>query len=564
MNDELRGRGSVLRLVPLIASLCLGSLVPGGKLLAATIKIGSSNTESMTFAVYNTTAASNGNPTFSNGLMTSVGSSLFPSLTSVNGTAQNFSQTKTGAYTNVLSANQNPPFGTSLPATFGAATFSTSASTALANGGSDLSNLIGVSFNSGTFLQSASTMTGGIAAVSFGHLDASFSNSSAGPGAGIYKGTPGAVISASGVLSPTVGSFVELANQGTITIKDNNGNLIATDSFSTIVAFGFGPGLTQEESFPTGILTSFSAPNPQTGAFTLANDILFPAVSIPEGGSFSVDSTLTLVSDPGSLIQLSSDMSSIGTLPNFGSFLGGPAVVPEPYALVSFGTGMCLVAGFWGCRRSTRRRRALGLLPRWRSGPAKLLVLPLGLLVSGMASAGTITVNDTIPSIPVNLYGFATTTLLSKDPTLQKVTFDGTYFSTGGDPAPGNSVTYTVVFLDPNGAQSDATTLTIGGLANPTSTQNTSVNMTFQGIVTTPIAPGTGVFLINEPMGWFDVAAYLRNQGAQSVPGDLSVLIASAVPEPSSMILGGIALLAGAGMACRRRLRPISSDLRAR
>ena len=79
--------------------------------------------------------------------------------------------------------------------------------------------------------------------------------------------------------------------------------------------------------------------------------------------------------------------------------------------------------------------------------------------------------------------------------------------------------------------------------------------MLFEGIVTTPIDPGPGVFFIPEPGGWFDVAAYLRRQMASGVPGDLSVLVATAaVPEPASLVMGGIAAIVGLGIACRRFL----------
>lgn len=79
--------------------------------------------------------------------------------------------------------------------------------------------------------------------------------------------------------------------------------------------------------------------------------------------------------------------------------------------------------------------------------------------------------------------------------------------------------------------------------------------MFFQGIVTSPTDPGPGVvFFIPEPVGWFDIAAYLRGQQAPDVPTDLSVLVAAAsVPEPSSLTLCGVAALITLGVALRRR-----------
>src|SRR5271166_5233447 len=91
----------------LILSLAAAVLYPSRSAHAEDIEIGSSNTETINFAVYNTTTGSNGTPMFSNGMLISAGSQAFPVLGSVNGTAQNFSQTNGDAYTTILSANDN-------------------------------------------------------------------------------------------------------------------------------------------------------------------------------------------------------------------------------------------------------------------------------------------------------------------------------------------------------------------------------------------------------------------------------------------------------------------------
>lgn len=522
---------------------------------AANIRIGTTNTESVRFAVYNTTAGSSGQPVFDNGLMISSGSNLFPTLTTVNGSTQSLSQTNTTAFTHRWSANQNPPFSTPLSADFGAATISTSASTALPKSGNTINNQIGVSFNSGTFLQSSATITSGLAAVSFGSLHASFTNNR-GIGAGVYSGTPGAVISASGVLSTTPGSFIELANQGTITVWDNLNNIIATNSFTIIVGFAFNASMQQNTYlFGTGS-TSLSAPDPNTGAFSILDTNLFDRVSIPVGGRFSIDSYLTLVSDPGSRVELTAFPTNQGPLPDFGSYVGGPAgIVPEPAAFLQLATGLGLLTGFWGVQRL--RRRSSGSSKLARSGPGRSLWLSLlvCLIGSAAAPAGTITINNLSQPLSASSENFATTSL-SIDSIHQTASFLGTYLSTGGFPAPGDSVTYTVVFLAPNGSETDATTVKVAGMDAPTASANTSVQVDFDGLVETPINPGTGIFFLSQPKGWFDVAAYLRDQGAGSVPTDLSVLVASAaVPEPSSLLMGGIAALVGVGILIHRRAR---------
>ena len=76
--------------------------------------------------------------------------------------------------------------------------------------------------------------------------------------------------------------------------------------------------------------------------------------------------------------------------------------------------------------------------------------------------------------------------------------------------------------------------------------------MLFDGILSSPINPGPGIFFLTEPGGFFDVAAYLRGLPGTDVPADLSVLVAT-VPEPSSLTLGGIAASITLGIVSRRR-----------
>jgi hypothetical protein len=522
----------------------------------ANIQIGSSNPENLSFALYNTTPGSDGSPVFNGGLMTSAGSHLFPNLGSTIGTVQNYSNTFTTAYTQNLSANQNPPFPTPLPSSFGAATVSAAASTALPKNGTSMSQQIGVSFNSGTFLQSATTLTAGQAAVSFGYLHAGFVNSTTGLGAGPFTGVPGSVISATGVLSLTAGSFVELANQGNILVKDNHGNTIANDSFTIIVGFALDSTLHQSTFvYGTGT-TTLSAPDPSTGAFSIKDSNAFSSVTIPEGGSFTVDSYLTLVSDPGSLIQLGDLTNMPGPIPDFGSYLGGPPPagqsIPEPASLVQLATALVLVAGLLRWRGCLRNRRPRRLLRRVRSAAAAAVGLALFVLAPGLAPAGTITVNDLSLPLSASSESFSTSSV-SINSVTEVVTFDGTYMSAGGFPGIGQSVSYTVVYVDPDDSTSDLTQLTITGIT-PTSQQNVSVQMLFEGLVQGPVTPGPGIYFIPEPDFSFDVAGYLRGQQAPGVPTDLSVLVASQTPEPASLLLGGIALVVGIAFALWRRL----------
>src|SRR5271157_2829443 len=363
--------GSVL----LILSLAAAVLYPSRSAHAAGIVIGSSGTATINFAVYNTTPGitpSTGTPIFSSdGMLMDAGSSALPVLTTVNGTEQTFSQTNLGGYTNNIFTANLPP-----PSNFGTAAFSTSASTALANNGTS-ANQQGVSFNSGTpamsgmpatpgtFLQSASTQSG-VASVSFASLHADFTNPSNVFPPTSFTGAPGVAISATGNLGSAPGSFVELADKGAVTINDGKGN-ITTDPYTIVVGLTFNSTLTHNTytytNLPTGssgTTPTIDPPDATTNAFSISFNPNFPSVTISPGGTFSVDSSLTLVSDPESLIKLA-DLSGTPGLPDFGAFVGGPApaaAIPEPSTLVLFGTGLFLVAGLWVRRSLGHHRRA--------------------------------------------------------------------------------------------------------------------------------------------------------------------------------------------------------------
>jgi hypothetical protein len=518
------------------------------------ITIGQTSSESVTYGLYTTSASSgstkwggpgSGGMLMDSGFNGTSGNANVPALSSpvtLTGNPQNYTQRGLSTINKSTFTLGTAPFSpTPLNSTnFGSAQTVVSAGTNVLGDSLTPTPLqhIGLAFNTGTSLYSSSTIAANSAAVSYTALHADFSNT----GAQINSVSAGAAISAIGTLTMVAGqsSFIELADAGAITI---NGTVTP---FFVIAGYVWNGSSLQTFQAGNGSI-GLSGPA-SNGNFTITDNYSMGSVTVAANASISVDSQLTLVSDPGSSIRLS-DLT--GTLPTLGVFGGN--IVPEPSSWIQLGSALILLIALWGPAWSRRIGRRLARLP---GVPVVLLAalttLILGLAAPGTARAGSITIDDLTSPQRVSSSGFTSFTT-STDSVKQTTTFDGTYLSTGGFPTAGQSATYWVVFLAPDGSQTDSTELTITGLT-PTSTANTSVDLFFQGLVTIPIGPGPGVFFIPEPVGYYDIAAYLRNQGAPDVPVDLSVYIATAVPEPASLVLGGIAVLAGLGMTLYRRL----------
>ncbi len=191
------------------------------------------------------------------------------------------------------------------------------------------------------------------------------------------------------------------------------------------------------------------------GDFSLTGTDLFGLTNITSGMGFSVDASLTLVSDPGSLIQLSSLSDVSGPLPNIGAFAG--SAVPEPSSFVELGTGLLMLVGAWGWRKDrTRTRQHLFQIPRHGAACIPFVsglfaCLFLLATIPAPVPAGTITVDDIDQPISISSTLFSTTSI-SCSSVLQQAKSQGSYVSQDDplQPGPGQSVTYDVVFQEPS------------------------------------------------------------------------------------------------------------------
>ena len=176
--------------------------------------------------------------------------------------------------------------------------------------------------------------------------------------------------------------------------------------------------------------------------------------------------------------------------------------------------------------------------------------LILCVVASEMARAASITVDNRSSPLTAFAMEFSSQNLLADD---VAVTFTGAYQSSGGYPPLNETVSYLVALGESPSSSPPfgSVMLTIEGITDA-SQNNTHVDMIFNAVVTGPISPN---YSVPNPGPDFDVAAFLRQQDAAYVPTDLSVVILSAVPEPASLVMGGMGVLAGLWVVIRRRRR---------
>ncbi len=551
IGSRLRLKDQV-SLVSLAFVLSTVTLFPLTSARAGSFTVNNTSSESVNFAIWNTIPGTDGppswNPSITNMLM-SVGGTPpalpYPVLSTVNTQGNTYGLPPgTGAFTHRVSSNPILLPGTTFGSSAVAATVSSSLNI---YHGNNVNNAAGTSFSGstgGTFLGAGDQMAASTAAVSYAHVHGDFTYT----GVSGQIANVGAVLSANGFVN-TTGGFVELADVGTITVSG------IAHPFSMIVA-GAYDHFGDFSQFSSGPVT-INAPG--DGTFTVSGSDAMGAVSLTHGAEVTIDSYLTMIADPGSMIELNSnDLAGGASITVIVAGAGGPlgVAVPEPPAAVELGAGLVLAIGSVAWFRRRRSRRAFTAPVQIRGRLAISLIFLAGVLIPGLASASSVTINNVGPSPSAEVNAFHSYGL-NIDNLQDTVNFDGDYLSAQGL-QPGLSVIYTVAFTEANGQTiSDLTQLKISGMSNPTAKQNTEVQVLFEGIVPGPINPGPGIYFIPEPAGYFDVAAYLGSHGAPDVPGDLSVLVATltSVPEPASLVTGGIALLLAALWVVSQRPR---------
>lgn len=223
-----------------------------------------------------------------------------------------------------------------------------SASTTVLATGSGESLQAGVVVAPSTFIRASGAS--GVASVTIVQMSATFKNM--GPTA--VPTSLGFVLNLAATLGASAGTFVAAAITGTVTLHDSVPPGPTTYQLTPIVFSYDGSG-------PAGDYISASTASliaPDGLSVTAAGIGIFPgSMPIAPGQSITVSSTLTLISDPESTIEIMSDLppplAGNVPLPDVGVYVGGLSiVVPEPPSFA-----MAAVAGVVALGDRARRRR---------------------------------------------------------------------------------------------------------------------------------------------------------------------------------------------------------------
>lgn len=234
------------------------------------------------------------------------------------------------------------------PTRFGTGSNSTTLSSALPNGGAQANNA-GVSFNPGSFVRSAATSSSNEAIVSVSRAVAIFTTDEES-----FRFTaPGVFVDVRGFVGATPGSYVALGLSGSFEVS-SGATATLVRNFDIVIAYA---GSSATQVAPPGSLFNTTSPPAGFQFEAIVSQVFSDLPPIAFGTTFTVRSTLTLIADPDSLIQLNSGPAPAGFIvPDFGAFAGGPVgvPVPEPSALAALSVGLTVV----GLGRAWRARSA--------------------------------------------------------------------------------------------------------------------------------------------------------------------------------------------------------------
>ncbi len=208
----------------------------------------------------------------------------------------------------------------------------------------------GIFWSNPTFI--ADTGVNGRASVNFSRGIANFSDPT-----GDAAKIPGVALAVTGTLGGQgpAGAFVAATLNGRFSIFNAAGGFV--NAFSTSVAIvSDGPGGRGDfvKATPSvagdRLFSNFITPGANT-FFAYGVDLL-PAITIPVGGSVTLDGTLSFVADPEASLKFDIVPSGV-PLPDFGLV----AQTPEPASLVMMGMGTMATLGVcWHRRKATRAR----------------------------------------------------------------------------------------------------------------------------------------------------------------------------------------------------------------
>ena len=301
------------------------------------------------------TGSNGAGPTFSNGMLITPGGG-FPSLAGILPETPSQLAVQSPISSNFITnatTDPNSPTGY-VPFGFGTATTDILATVVGGNGTSSARG--GIFWVNDTTLADNLGGSTGSASVSVSTAQATFLNNGT---SAVDIRNPGALLSVTGSIGSSSSSYVAaglassytLMGGGLATTTTTLGSIaLAANAGGISIASNGGGGGAGSARLLGGLLSA-------TGSSTsLLSDLM-----LQPGQSIQFTATLTLISDPGSSISISTDLApgfpgDPGLVPGFGAFAGGPVAVPEPSTVVLLFVGL---PGAILQARGLRRKKAL-------------------------------------------------------------------------------------------------------------------------------------------------------------------------------------------------------------